>query len=80
MGALVPLIAEVTRTSTDKLIILEEGDNMSAPSFYVCSPTIITAGESMQKVTGEYQFFMKSTVFWNVAPCGCIINRRFGGT
>jgi hypothetical protein len=27
----------------------------------------------MQKVTGEYQFIMKSTVFWNVAPCGFII-------
>jgi hypothetical protein len=23
---------------------------------------------------------MKNAVFWDVAPCGCIINRRFGGT
>jgi hypothetical protein len=23
---------------------------------------------------------MKNAVFWDVAPCGLIINRRFGGT
>jgi hypothetical protein len=36
----------------------------------------IPCGTKLQQTIGEY----KHTVFWDVVPCGFIINRRFGGT
>jgi hypothetical protein len=36
--------------------------------------------QSGPKVNREHSFGLKNGVFWDVAPCGFCVNRRFGGS
>jgi hypothetical protein len=46
---------------------------------HVTSPLQSPAGECYVRVEVFTTVTMKNAVFWDVTPCGCSKNRRFGG-